>query len=119
MTSVRIELPWPSAGLSPNARSRTFHKRVRLTKLARADAVIASRAAKASLPPCDGPLDVLITFHPPGAYRFDRDGLLSRMKPSLDGIAEHLGVDDFRFRPRIEMGAVQKGGNVIVEVTPI
>jgi hypothetical protein len=38
------------------------------------------------------------------------------MKAGLDGIAQALEVDDNRFRPRLEVGDVVRGGVVIVTV---
>lgn len=40
-----------------------------------------------------------LTFFAPNKIRRDLDNLLAAMKPSLDGMAQALGVDDSLFRP--------------------
>jgi len=71
-------------------------------------------AGRVELP--DGPIPVALTFHPPDRHRRDWDNLFGSMKAGLDGIAQALEVDDNRFRPRLEVGDVVRGGVVIVTV---
>lgn len=50
----------------------------------------------------------------------DRDNLLAASKPSLDGIADALGVNDARFNPVIiRRGYSLKDGFVMVEIEDI
>jgi Holliday junction resolvase RusA-like endonuclease len=109
---MTICLPWPSADLSPNARSRTYHKAARAKKAARHDAWAIALESKVKAPE-SAEIAVHIEFHPPDARRRDRDNMVASMKAALDGVAQALGVDDHRFRlrptfhpPRPPKGAV-------------
>jgi crossover junction endodeoxyribonuclease RusA len=62
-------------------------------------------------------VSLTITFVQPDKRARDRDNLLAALKPSLDGIADALEVNDSQFDPLIirrEFGA--KPGHVVVEV---
>lgn len=109
-----IETPWPAEALSPNARVH-WSVRARAAKKARSAAWALAKAAKLPKPP-EGPIRVTLTFQEPDARRRDLDGLLTRMKPWLDGIADALGVDDHRFEPVLRRGPNVKGGSVLVRV---
>lgn len=109
---MSIVLPWPSPDLSPNARSRTYHKKARATKVARREAWAITLESKVKAPKSEE-IAVTIAFYPPDARRRDRDNCIASMKAALDGVAEALGVDDSRFRlrptfhpPRPPLGAV-------------
>lgn len=45
------------------------------------------------------PLPLRLTFFAPDKRKRDLDNLLAAMKPSLDGMAQALGVDDSLFYP--------------------
>lgn len=111
-----IILPFPPKELSPNARSRTYHKQARFKKQARADGYYATKASKASVAAGDVPVMMEVSFYPPGAYHYDQDGLISRMKGYLDGIADALGVDDYHFRPEYRFCAPDGKARVTVEI---
>lgn len=119
---MKITLPWPDRRLSPNAR---IHWRSKLSpkKKARADAALATysalgcgvrevRTAFAG----DAPIPLTIRFYPPDARRRDRDNAQASLKHALDGIADALGVDDYRFRPTYEFAAPEKPGRVEVTI---
>ena len=111
-----MSLPWPHKGLSPNARLH-WAAVAKLKKAARADA--ANLAYWYGLQaPSEGKIEVRLTFCPPSRRRFDLDGLQSRCKAYLDGIADHLGVDDYNFVLRSDRGDVdpEKKGCVRVEL---
>lgn len=57
-----------------------------------------------------------IVFHPPTRRRFDLDGLLGRCKPMLDGLAQALGVDDYRFALTLRRAEPIKGGRVTITI---
>lgn len=115
---ISFELPWPSAKLNPN-RSKGTHWTATsaLRKEARHVAtVLASRAIPASGQPA-GDVPLTITFVQPDRRARDRDNLLAALKPSLDGVADALGINDSRFDPatiRREYGA--KPGSVRIEI---
>lgn len=114
--SPRVVLPWPSAALSPNARHGHWASRARAVKQARVDAQMCAREQRFGGVPDDGPILLTLTFCPPDNRRRDLDGLLSRAKAALDGLADALGVDDRRFHPRIGWGEQTRGGALIVEI---
>lgn len=108
-----IDLPWPPAALSPNAR-----KHWRILAKAKADyrqrcAVYASLGGMklgAELIP------VSIVFHPPDRRSYDLDNLHARIKAGLDGMCDALGCNDKQFRPvTVDLGERVKDG--IVRVT--
>ena len=109
-----VTLPWPDKALSPNSRSRTFHKKARFTKAARSDAHWLVKAAGVPALPDDGPILLLVTWHPPTRHKIDDDNMTARFKAARDGIADALGVDDNRFRPEYAWGEPVKGGAVVV-----
>lgn len=110
--SQLIQLAWPSPNLSPNGR---YHWTVvsKDKKSAREDACWATKAAKCKVPE-EGAIRLQITFYPPDKRRYDIDGLLSRLKAGLDGIADGLNVDDHRYELTIRRGDPVKGGKVDV-----
>lgn len=114
--AVRIELPWPNKGLSPNARLHWAAKS-RLAKKAKADAYALALAAARSQPvePA-GYVKVAIEFCPPDRRGRDLDNMLSSLKWALDGIAQALGVNDKRFAISMHVAEPCKGGKVVVHV---
>lgn len=105
-----IVLPWPSNKLSPNGRLH-WAQVAKAKKSARQEAWALTKAS--GLRPAS---NLHLTFCPPDRRRYDIDGLLSRCKAYLDGIADAWGVDDNTFRLSMERGEVVPGGRVIVEV---
>lgn len=109
-----IILPWPPRELSPNARCHWAVK-AKDVKAYRKDAGWITVTSKVRVDG-DGPIHLKITFLPPSKRRFDLDGLLSRIKSGLDGVADGLAVDDNRFALTIERGNVCPPGWVRIEV---
>lgn len=105
-----VELPWPDRRLHPNARAHWSAKAFQ-TKTARVHAAWATRAA--GLSKLDlASLKATIVFHPPDNRRRDLDGMLSSLKPSIDGISDVLGVDDSTWQFAIRKEAPVKHGAV-------
>ena len=110
-----ITLEWPDKRLSPNAR--VHHMQLaRVKKAARQEAHWLSLAELPDLDLGGGPIDVHIAFYPPDKRRRDRDNMQYSMKAALDGIADALGVDDYRFRPTYEFCEPEKPGRVEVTI---
>jgi hypothetical protein len=113
-------LPWPDRALHPNSRTH-YMARSKAAKAARKAAWAIARQAwtvadMANLP--DGRLHVWIDGYGTDRRRRDADGLLSSLKPWLDGIADALGVDDRRFVPHPWVkDEVRKGGEVRIRIT--
>lgn len=61
--------------------------------------------------------EVIIIVEPPDNRRRDVDGVLSALKPSLDGIASVLHIDDYHFNPIniIRLPPVE-GGRITITV---
>jgi crossover junction endodeoxyribonuclease RusA len=116
--SRELVLPWPDRSLHPNSRVH-WSKRSKAAKQARADAYVLTKDAWRYLAPLpEGPIHVWINGYPADLRRRDADGLLSSLKPSLDGIADALGVDDRRFVPHpCVMTQVVAGGEVRIRIT--
>jgi len=117
MTTATIHFPWPSNKLSPNARLH-FMAVARVKKRAKADAhYLAKNQLRLMLPIRAEVINVTCEFFPPRNANYDDDGLLSRMKASLDGISEAIGIDDSKFRMKgARRGHVVKDGCVKVEL---
>ena len=91
---LRVVLPWPSRGLSPNARCHWAVKR-KLVLIARRIAYAETRRktdGRRAVP--DGRIGYRCSFYPPDKRARDEDYLIASMKSSLDGIAQALHVDD-------------------------
>jgi crossover junction endodeoxyribonuclease RusA len=117
---VRIELPWPSRDLHPNARVH-WGRKAKAAKAARRAGYFATLAVRrGSRDPVfgDGRIHLWVTFYPPDRRTRDDDGLLTAFKPWRDGIADGMLVDDSRFvsHPYVSEEVV-KGGLVVVTVT--
>ena len=112
---MNIILPWPPAGLSPNARLH-WAKLARLKKQYRAVCAGQARIQGARAIRADA-LHITVEFVPPTRRAFDLDNALARMKSGLDGLADVLKVDDARWDITIRKApAGTIGGFVLVEV---
>lgn len=102
MKLVTITLPFPDMRLNPN-KSKGMHWSATsgLRKKAKhVGRILGLEAAhKAGWEPHGLDIPVCITFEMPDRRLRDRDNLLAAMKPSLDGVALALGVDDSQFEP--------------------
>lgn len=104
-----LEVPWPSPNLSQNARIH-WSKRARAVKAYRKACCLLCRQAKLTVP-AEGKIIIEYEFVRPARHRYDDDGLVARMKYGRDGIADALGIDDYRFvsRHRISDDIVKDG----------
>lgn len=95
---MRVELAFPPADLSPNARK----DRRGLTSLRSAyksDSYYLTKvAARGWKAPAEN-VPLAITFVQPDMRHRDVDNMLASCKAALDGFALALGVDDRVFRP--------------------
>lgn len=112
---TKVTLPWPPHILSPNARSHWAPKS-NARKLYKEDCFYLAKRVKPVF--ADGLIDIRVTFHPPDKRGRDVDNMLSSIKAGLDAVADAWGVNDRRFRPKLEVGDVVKGGVVVIEVMP-
>jgi crossover junction endodeoxyribonuclease RusA len=108
-----LTLPWPPAGLSPNARHH-WAKTAKLKKQYREACAWTAREQGAKPLQADK-LHLSLTFHAPTRRAYDLDNALARMKAGLDGLADVLRVDDKHWSLTIQKGD-GIGGFVRVEV---
>ena len=114
--TATLYLDWPPRQLSPNAR---------LHWAAKAKLVKAYRNACGWKVRADGigkivadTVHVAMTFYPPTKAHYDLDGLISRMKAGLDGVADVIGVDDSKWTLSASKAApIGKEGMVKLELS--
>lgn len=114
---IQIIVPFPDSCLLPNRKNGQHWRVTQSAKLEAHEAgkIAALQAAFGLEPLPPRNVDVTIVFTPPDHRKRDVDGMLSALKPTLDGIAEGLGVDDSRFNPvHLHRGEPINGGRVTV-----
>jgi crossover junction endodeoxyribonuclease RusA len=113
----KVILDWPAAELFPN-RSNGKHWATRQPFKVAAKQNASSAAFNTGANIGDVMIDhgLTIIIEPPDKRRRDVDGVLSALKPSLDGLAAALGIDDERFNPvtLIRMEPVDGGRITII-----
>lgn len=101
---MEIVVPWPDKRLSPNRSNGRFWGAVSKLRLeARERSKELANIYKHDVENCyeGGSIELHIVFYEPNKRRRDIDGMLSGLKPTLDGIADGFGVDDYQFGPII------------------
>lgn len=117
---LTIILDWPSKRLFPNRKNgRDYRASSEEKERAARDAYYATLQAKGrgSLAERDW-YPIKFTFACPNAIRRDWDNLVAASKAAQDGIAQALGIDDYRFIPATVDRTLDsnKHGFVIVEI---
>ena len=111
---MSVQLPWPPANLSPNAR---LHWRAMAKAKKAYKAECAWTLFQTPVPPLpDGRIPLVITIAPPDRRRRDRDNIQASLKYALDQLAEHWGVDDYLFDPSYRFIEPVPNGAVTVRV---
>jgi len=117
---ITIRLPWPDSKLMPNRKSGRHWAGPQAAKVrARLDgAMLIKEAIGRNTITLADQIPVRITFAAPNRIRRDLDNLHAACKPSLDGIASALGVDDSRFVPVTLDKALDAAGQgfVIIDI---
>lgn len=119
--SIIINLPWLNAKISSNTR-KCWQVKNKQTRTDRSYAfwIVKSKGITAaqlkSLEDAKN-LDLHVTFYPPN-LRVDKQNMHASgtMKAYFDGIADGLGVNDRIFNPTYEVGAVEEGGRVNIQI---
>jgi Holliday junction resolvase RusA-like endonuclease len=99
-----VTFPWPAKELNPN---NNFHwsKVAKYKQKARIAAWGLARemgaTSKTFAPDCRINLDIF--FYPPDKRIRDQDNMIASMKSTLDGLADALVINDFRFNVRIKV----------------
>jgi len=112
---IRIELPWPDSGLSPNARGH-WSKKAKAVKAARGLAgwTAVQIQQLEQLKGADR-LDVVITYTPPNRKARDTDNMVASSKAYFDGIVDVIGVDDSKWDITIRREPPREPGEVRLE----
>ena len=117
--NLNLIVPWPPKQLSPNARLHWSVVAAAKKKYKTACWALTLEAMAGARPfasVSNTKLRVHMVFYAPDRRHYDCDGLLSRMKSGLDGIAIALQVNDRRFRPSLDMSD-DVGGMVKISIT--
>ena len=112
---IQITLPWPGSSLSGHANGN-WRAKAAATKKAREVAYWIGRAANL---PCLPNAVLTFTYHPPARGGLpDVGNMPGRCKAYVDGLAQAMGCDDRKFRPRFpdHLGPRQGAGAVRVTV---
>lgn len=117
--TIELTLPWPPRELSPNARLHWSKVAAAKRKYRAACWALTLEAGAHFVPKLpDSKFRVHLLFIAPDRRSYDLDGLLSRAKSGLDGIADALKVNDKRFRPSIDISD-DVGGMVKVRIEEV
>ena len=114
---LELELPWPAAALSPNARV-DWHVHAAAKSAYKNSCYLLARNARQLAPgpwPMRPPVTVLITFVLPDKRRRDFDNLLASFKSGLDGIVEAGVIEDDSVE-KIRLGLEAEYGKAGVRV---
>lgn len=109
-----IELPFPPKCLSPNGRAH-WGTIATAKKKCRSWAKAATMAAKVKAPDSEA-IYVVVNWHPKTKHAYDEDNCIAMCKAYFDGVADALGVNDSRFKPRLVKREPIKHGKVIIEI---
>jgi crossover junction endodeoxyribonuclease RusA len=114
--TIEILLPFPDPALFPN-RSNGKHWATRQPAKELAKVTAFEKCERLSVVGTQIDHAMTITVAPPDRRRRDVDGILSALKPSIDGIAQALKIDDTHFNP-IEIERVKpiEGGRVLITI---
>lgn len=107
---MMIQLPFPPAKLSPNARTHWAVK-ARTFKQYKFQCLALLSQHRKSLKGRDA---FGIRFCPPDARRRDLDNMLAAFKAGIDALSEVTGVDDSHFCFALGKGDPVKGGAVVI-----
>jgi hypothetical protein len=113
-----IALPWMDyQHLAPNRANRTggtFARREAARQARHLAHMLAlSKRSDGGRMPANPKLH--IEFYPPDGIHRDNDGLLSSVKPYLDGICEAFGIDDYTINPvTVDRRKPEKPGQVVM-----
>lgn len=118
---LTLTLPWPDKALWPNRKNghawQAAHKcKVAARQWAYGSTLEANGHRRLHLN-ATTPLPLTIIFCPPDRRKRDMDGAHGAMKPTLDGIAQALGIDDSLFHPvLLDWGPPQRPGKVLLTI---
>lgn len=117
-----IVLPWPDKRLFPNWKRAHHWSKYRPAEKAARE--LGWALACEALPPDirqqiahgENRIRLTVTFTPPDRRKRDDDGCIGAIKNFRDGLADALGCDDSRFRPRYRFAEPEKPGRVEIQI---
>lgn len=111
-----ITIHWPAAELFPNkSGGRHWSSKQDAKESARNEAYSAALGSDIGDTTIDHAVTIIVS--PPDNRRRDVDGILSALKPSLDGLARALDIDDYHFNPiNITRLPPVDGGRITIRV---
>lgn len=114
---IRLDLPWPSPDLFPNARVH-WARKAKAVKTARMDAEWMAKVAgiRPNDPDIPSALKVTAVFFPPDNRVRDEDNMLAACKAYFDGLSKFIGVDDSKWSIAIRRSDPVKHGLVTIEI---
>lgn len=117
---LTVVLPYPDAGLSPNARL-FFRRKAVLARDAHeigfVSVVALGPEVRVMFNKWQGRIPVRLTFSAPDKRGRDMDNAYASCKNMIDGVAAALGVNDKRFWPvTLTWGDTAKPGKVVLEI---
>lgn len=122
--AARVVVPFPPAGLNPNARHAHPAQKGKLAKAYREtcraltlEALGAGQGARIARLAAGGPIRVHLEFFPPDGRARDDDNVEAAFKPGRDGIAAALGLDDARWATTRRLRSEVRGC-VVVTIVP-
>lgn len=114
---AQFAVRWPSPLLSPESKAGAGHRAALSAQARKAAFHGARRSAPLAVAPFGGGVDLELVFIPPNLRRYSVSTLLKRMRPTLDGIADYLGIDPAQLRARARISpAPEPGGKVLVKL---
>lgn len=115
---MRVVFPWPQSQLNPNVRLHWAIKH-KAKKVYRQACYLLTRQVMQKNcweVPDTRVIKLTISFYPPDARRRDDDNMIGSFKSGRDGMADALGVNDFRFDPDYKFYRDDHRGCVVVEL---
>lgn len=114
MKEFILQLPWPAAELSPNARVH-WGKKAKAVEAAKNAAYYTARERIPQAFPMSENAAFYLTViaFPPDSTRRDEDNIKASLKPAIDGMCLALGIDDARItQSRTIKAGIEKDGKI-------
>lgn len=108
---IEMRSDWPDKRLAPNRSNGRFWgaaAKLKAETRAKYREVAGEYKEAVANNYSGGNVSLTIAFYEPNKRKRDMDGMLSSLKPTLDGMADGLGLDDYCFGPITLVRAVDE-----------
>lgn len=113
--TMKITLPWPASGLSPNARVHRMAKAKLARELRQVGYLVAAEYGNNDQLCGSDQLSMVLHLHPPDRRKRDLDNQFASLKPAIDGVFDYLGLDDSQVcAVTLHRCSPTKGGQVVL-----